>query len=111
MSHRLIRDVIAGRKAYTTSSHTSIADAARLMKQHAIGALMVVDEGELVALAAVQDDGRAGLRHAARDCKAESAIGAGDERNAAGKIEGRSSHARILRARRREPRRIPPDQR
>ena len=55
MSHRLIRDVIAGRKAYTTSSHTSIADAARLMKQHAIGALMVVDEGELVGIFTERD--------------------------------------------------------
>ena len=55
MSHRLIRDVIAGRKAYTTSSHTSIADAARLMKQHAIGALMVVDEGKLVGIFTERD--------------------------------------------------------
>jgi CBS domain-containing protein len=55
MSDRLIRDVIAGRKAYTTSSHTSIADAARLMKEHAIGALMIVDEGKLVGIFTERD--------------------------------------------------------
>jgi CBS domain-containing protein len=55
MSHRLIRDVIAGRKAYTTSSHTSIAHAARLMKEHAIGALMVVEEGRLVGICTERD--------------------------------------------------------
>ena len=55
MPHRLIRDVIAGRKAYTTSSRTSIADAARLMKEHAIGALMVVDAGKLVGICTERD--------------------------------------------------------
>jgi CBS domain-containing protein len=55
MPHRLIRDVIAGRKAYTTSSHTSIAEAARLMKAHAIGALMIVDEGKLVGICTERD--------------------------------------------------------
>ena len=55
MSHRLISDVIAGRKAYTTSSQTSIADAARLMKEHAIGALMIVDEGKLVGIFTERD--------------------------------------------------------
>jgi CBS domain-containing protein len=55
MPHRLISDVIAGRKAYTTSSQTSIADAARLMKQHAIGALMIVDQGKLVGIFTERD--------------------------------------------------------
>lgn len=55
MSHRIIRDVIAGRKAYTTSPHTSIADAARVMKAHAIGALMVVDDGRLVGICTERD--------------------------------------------------------
>jgi CBS domain-containing protein len=55
MSNRLIRDVIASRKAYTTSSQTSIADAARLMKQHAIGALLIVDEGKLVGICTERD--------------------------------------------------------
>ena len=55
MPRRLISDVIAGRKAYTTSSHTSIADAARLMKEHAIGALMIVDEGKLVGIFTERD--------------------------------------------------------
>ena len=55
MPHRLISDVIAGRKAYTTSPQTSIADAARLMKQHAIGALMVVDGGKLVGICTERD--------------------------------------------------------
>ena len=55
MSHRLIRDVIAGRKAYTTSSSTFISDAARLMKQHAIGALLIVDDGKLVGIFTERD--------------------------------------------------------
>ena|SRR5690349_18534117 len=55
MSHRLIRDVIAGRKAYTTSSYTSIADAARLMKEHAIGALLIVDADKLVGICTERD--------------------------------------------------------
>jgi CBS domain-containing protein len=55
MPNRIIRDVIKAQKAHTTSSHTSIADAARIMKQHAIGALMVVDEGQLVGIITERD--------------------------------------------------------
>ena len=47
---------------------------------------------EFVRLAAVQDDGGAGLRQAARDAEAQSAIGAGDKRDAAGKVEQRIGH-------------------
>ena len=55
MSHRIIRDVIAARKAITTSSHSTIADAARLMKEHHVGALMIVDEGHLVGVFTERD--------------------------------------------------------
>ena len=47
MSHRLVKSVIATQKPFTAPGKTSVADAARLMKQHNIGALMVVDHGRL----------------------------------------------------------------
>jgi CBS domain-containing protein len=55
MSHRIIRDVIAARKAPTTSSHTTIADAARLMKEHSVGAILIVDEGKVVGIFTERD--------------------------------------------------------
>ena len=55
MPDRIIRDVIKARKAVTTSSHTTIADATRLMREHHIGALMIVDEGHLVGVFTERD--------------------------------------------------------
>ena len=55
MPHRTIRDVIAARKAPTTSSHTTIADASRLMKEHSVGALLIVDEGHVVGIFTERD--------------------------------------------------------
>lgn len=55
MPHRKIRDVIAGRKAHTTPSQTTVADAARLMKKHAIGALLIVDHAHLVGIFTERD--------------------------------------------------------
>lgn len=55
MPHRIVRDVIAAREAYTTSSHTTVAEAARLMKEHDIGALMIVDGGKLVGIFTERD--------------------------------------------------------
>jgi CBS domain-containing protein len=55
MSDRIIRDVIGDRKALTTSSQTTIADAARLMKAHAVGALLVVDDGRVVGIFTERD--------------------------------------------------------
>jgi CBS domain-containing protein len=55
MPTRTIREVIESRKSVTTSSHTTVADAARLMKDHTIGALMVVDAGHLVGIFTERD--------------------------------------------------------
>ena len=55
MPDRLIRDVIAARPAHVTSSHATVTEAARLMKEHAIGALMVVDHGRLVGIFTERD--------------------------------------------------------
>jgi CBS domain-containing protein len=55
MPRRIIRDVIAARKAPTTSSHTTVADAARLMKEHKVGAILIVDEGKVVGIFTERD--------------------------------------------------------
>ena len=55
MPHRNIRELIAGRKAPTAPSQTTIADAARLMKKHAVGALLIVDETHLVGIFTERD--------------------------------------------------------
>ena len=55
MPHRIIRDVIASRKALTAPSQTTVADAARLMKKHAVGALLIVDETHLVGIFTERD--------------------------------------------------------
>jgi len=52
---RTIREVIESRKSVTASSQTTVADAARLMKQHTIGALMIVDAGHLVGIFTERD--------------------------------------------------------
>jgi CBS domain-containing protein len=55
MSHRLIGDVIATRKPLSTAAKTSVADAARLMKSHDVGAVMIVDAGRLVGIFTERD--------------------------------------------------------
>lgn len=55
MPHRVIRDVIAGRAAHTAPSQTTVADAARLMKKHAVGALLIVDHTHLVGIFTERD--------------------------------------------------------
>jgi CBS domain-containing protein len=55
MPHRIIRDVIAGRDVHTAPSQTTVADAARLMKKHAVGALLIVDETRLVGIFTERD--------------------------------------------------------
>ncbi len=47
---------------------------------------------EQVRLAAVQDDGGARTREAARNCETEAAIGAGDERHFSGEVERLNGH-------------------
>jgi len=55
MSHRLIRDAIAARKPLVATAKTTVADAARLMKKHDVGALMIVDAGRLTGIFTERD--------------------------------------------------------
>jgi CBS domain-containing protein len=52
---RTIRSIIEDQPPITCSPKTTVADAARLMRQHNIGALMVVDDGELVGIFTERD--------------------------------------------------------
>jgi CBS domain-containing protein len=55
MAHRSVRETIAGRKPCMARGDTTIAVAARTMKKHDIGALMVVDGGHLVGIFTERD--------------------------------------------------------
>jgi CBS domain-containing protein len=55
MPHRLVKSVIADQKPFTAPGKTSVADAARLMKKHNIGAVMVVDSGRLTGIFTERD--------------------------------------------------------
>ena len=55
MTHRSVRETIAGRKPCMAKGDTTIAVAARTMKKHDIGALMVVDGGHLVGIFTERD--------------------------------------------------------
>jgi CBS domain-containing protein len=55
MPHRSIRDVIADRKPFTAPGNTTIVAAARLMKKHNVGALMVVEGGHLAGIFTERD--------------------------------------------------------
>ena len=55
MSHRLIRDVVSSRKPLTAPPKTTVAEAARLMKQEHVGALMIVESGRLAGIFTERD--------------------------------------------------------
>lgn len=55
MAERTIRQIIEGQDLLTAPSSTTVAEAARLMKQRNGGALMVVDDGKLVGLFTERD--------------------------------------------------------
>jgi CBS domain-containing protein len=55
MRHRLARDVIAERKPITVHGGTTVAAAARLMKKHHVGALMVVEGERLTGIFTERD--------------------------------------------------------
>jgi len=55
MPHRLVRDVIAGQKPFSAPGNTTIATAARLMKKHNVGALMIVEHGRLAGIFTERD--------------------------------------------------------
>ena len=50
MSHRPIRSIIEGRKLITAESHFTVSHAARLMREHKIGALVVCEQGRLAGV-------------------------------------------------------------
>ena len=52
---RTIRSIIEDQPPITCSPKTTVAEAARLMRRHHIGALMVVDDGELVGIFTERD--------------------------------------------------------
>jgi len=55
MPDRAVRDVIGNRKPLTASGKTTVAAAAALMKQHQVGAIMVVAAGRLVGIFTERD--------------------------------------------------------
>lgn len=55
MAERTIRQIIEGQQLLAAPSRTTVAEAARLMKQHSVGALMVVDDGRLVGMFTERD--------------------------------------------------------
>lgn len=55
MPARSIRDAIEGRKTPTAPSQTTVAAAARLMRENAVSALMIVDGGRLVGIFTERD--------------------------------------------------------
>jgi len=55
MRHRSVRDVIADRKPITVHGGTTVFAAARLMKKHHVGALMVVDGDRLAGIFTERD--------------------------------------------------------
>ena len=55
MPHRSVRDVIAKQKPLTATGNTTIVTAARLMKKHSIGALMIVEDGHLAGIFTERD--------------------------------------------------------
>ena len=55
MPHRLIRTIIENQAILAAPSTTTVADAARLMKQHKTGALLVCDNGRLIGVFTERD--------------------------------------------------------
>ena len=55
MTHRTIRTIIDGQELVTAAAATTVSDAARLMKQRHVGAIMVVEDGKLVGVFTERD--------------------------------------------------------
>jgi len=52
---RAIRTIIEDQKPVTASADITVASAARLMKEHAIGAILVIEEGRLAGIFTERD--------------------------------------------------------
>jgi len=55
MSHRSIGSIIEGQELVTAPGGATVAEAARLMRERAVGAVMVLDEGKLVGVFTERD--------------------------------------------------------
>ncbi len=55
MSQRTVRQIIEGQEPVIAPANTTISDAARLMKQRNVGALMVADKDKLVGVFTERD--------------------------------------------------------
>ena len=55
MTERTVKQIIEGQEPVTAPADTKVSEAARLMKQHNIGALMVVEGGKLVGVFTERD--------------------------------------------------------
>lgn len=55
MTERTVRQIIENQALATASADTSVADAARLMKQRNVGALMVVEADTLLGIFTERD--------------------------------------------------------
>lgn len=55
MPHRAIRQIIENQRILTAPAHTTVGEAARLMKQRKVGAVMVVEQGRLVGIFTERD--------------------------------------------------------
>lgn len=55
MSQRTVRQIIEGQNPVIAPASTTVREAARLMKQHNIGALMVVEDEKLVGVFTERD--------------------------------------------------------
>ena len=71
MSRRLVKSIIEHQEIVTAPSTMTVRKAARLMKEHKIGALMVCDKGRLVGVFTERD---ALFRVTAEKCNPETAV-------------------------------------
>lgn len=55
MTQRTIRSIIADRELVTAAATTTVSAAARLMREHHVGAVMVVEDGKLVGVFTERD--------------------------------------------------------
>ena len=55
MLERTIRTIVHEQEVLSASAKTSVAEAARLMRQHKVGAMLVVDDGQLAGIFTERD--------------------------------------------------------
>jgi CBS domain-containing protein len=55
MPNRTVREIVAARKVVTAPSKTTVSQAARLMEDNEVGALLVMEKGRLVGIFTERD--------------------------------------------------------